>query len=43
MTKSGFSGDGLAVTLHGYESAHRGGWHYGDHVETLRGNGAHAG
>lgn len=32
-----FSGDGLAVTLHGYESAHRGGWHYGDCVETLKG------
>lgn len=32
-----FSPNGLAVTLHGYDCAHTGGWHYGDRLATLKG------
>lgn len=32
-----FSPQGLSITLHGFNEAHRGGWHYGDKAEDLKG------
>ncbi|HIZ47585.1 MAG TPA: glycoside hydrolase family 31 protein [Candidatus Gemmiger excrementavium] len=32
-----FSPQGLSITLHGYDAAHEGGWHYGDAPRDLKG------
>ena len=37
MTKNRSPPTGLAITLHGYESAHRGDWHFGDKPDDLKG------